>query len=116
NTPMTISACRGHLSICQLLLSRGAVGGAANCEGFTPLHLAAANGHTDCVEALIDAGMDVNGTPEDRVCTVSTNRARVPHPAKIVPTPTKLAFVHGQLHTFEYLIALGGTDADSAAE
>ena len=60
-TPLHEAARFGHHHVVQKLLSHGFnVTPKADETGWTPGHLAAAAGRTECVDLLIEAGMDVN--------------------------------------------------------
>ena len=58
-TCLMTAAWNGHLSICRLLLDKGAQVGAINSIGFTPLYYAAFQGHVEIVRLLCDRGADV---------------------------------------------------------
>lgn len=58
-TPLIVASHKGHKAICKALIAAGAaVTGAKSMMkgGYSPLHAAAANGSTDCLQDLIDAG------------------------------------------------------------
>ncbi|KAK2737404.1 hypothetical protein FQN55_001142 [Onygenales sp. PD_40] len=57
-TPLLMAADDGYLEMTQLLVKRGADLGAANCNGTTPLHAAASNGHYPVVRYLLGQGVD----------------------------------------------------------
>ena len=44
-------------------------------DGRTPLHLAAAEGHLECVKFLLQSSCDVPGEPTDRYVLVSSKYA-----------------------------------------
>ena len=58
-TPLHLAAFRGHLSTCQLLLSRGADADAVDNYAWTALMFAAHAGHEGVVGALLSVGVDV---------------------------------------------------------
>ena len=58
-TCLMITAFNGHLSICRLLLDKGAQVEAKDIFGCTPLHYAAFDGHVEIVRLLCDRGADV---------------------------------------------------------
>ena len=53
------SARYGHLSICRLLIDKGAQLEAKDVYGNTPLHSAVDGGHVEIVRLLCDRGADV---------------------------------------------------------
>ena len=58
-TPLMIAADKGHLNICQYLVSECGVDiDAANSHGYTALHCAAAKGHWDVVQYLAKSNAD----------------------------------------------------------
>lgn len=63
-TPLTVAAYqRGRSEICQLLIDYGAHVDARTSRGQTPLYFATAlTRDDDCVDVLVSAGADVNGT------------------------------------------------------
>ncbi len=60
NTPLHRLAAWGLAEDLSRLITEGAKPDVANKDGITPLHLAAWNGQSDCVRALLQAGADVN--------------------------------------------------------
>ena len=54
------AALLGRAGPLRFLLSRGASVHTTDGHGATPLFVAAAMGHADCVAALLDAGADAN--------------------------------------------------------
>ncbi|KAK2915461.1 hypothetical protein Q8A73_006055 [Channa argus] len=57
--PIHRVAHRGHLQGLKLLIPVTSIG-EVNDSGISPLHSAAAGGHTHCIKALLDAGYDPN--------------------------------------------------------
>ncbi|KAM4741288.1 ankyrin repeat and SOCS box protein 14 [Anableps anableps] len=57
--PIHRASHRGHLQSLKLLLPVTNMGD-VNDSGISPLHSAAAEAHTDCIKALLDAGYDPN--------------------------------------------------------
>lgn len=55
-----IATEKGRLECVQLLLRYGALPNAHDSSGYTPLIIAARHGHTDVLQALIQAGCNVN--------------------------------------------------------
>ena len=53
-TPLHYAACSGHLGLLRRLLNRGALELIDMRSPVHPIHLAAANGHTECVEMILD--------------------------------------------------------------
>lgn len=53
------SVCSGHLEIVKLLTSRNADVACRDKWGYTPLHVAAINGHIDVVKYLLRLGAEV---------------------------------------------------------
>ena len=58
-TCLHTAARDGHLSICRLLIDKGAQLEAKDMYGWTPLHRAALRGHFEIVRLLCDRGADV---------------------------------------------------------
>lgn len=61
-TPLIVASHKGHKSICKALINAGAaVKGEKSLMrgGYSPLHAAAANGSTECLQDLIDAGASI---------------------------------------------------------
>jgi ankyrin repeat protein len=56
-TPLMMAALRGHLTLVERLMERGAE---VNKPGWTALHYAAAGGHTAIVDVLLKHGAQVN--------------------------------------------------------
>ena len=53
-TPLHYAACDGNLGLLECLLNRGALELIDVGSPVHPIHLAAANGHTECVEKILD--------------------------------------------------------------
>ena len=58
DTCLVAAACNGHLSICRLLIDKGAQVAVKDSAGWTPLHYAADQGRVDIVRLLCDRGAD----------------------------------------------------------
>ena len=86
NTPLAAQVYMRHRDVAALLLERGADVDQADRAGFTPLHLAAANGRAELVELLLAHGAD----PSPRT------RTDVPV-AAAGTTPLALALDEGRL-------------------
>ena len=54
----------GNVAGIRTLLAAGADVDAADASGFTPLHVAAAQGHADAVKALLAAGADIEAVTD----------------------------------------------------
>ncbi|XP_062850256.1 ankyrin repeat and sterile alpha motif domain-containing protein 1B isoform X2 [Trichomycterus rosablanca] len=63
-TPLDLAALYGRLQVVRMLLSAHPNLMSLNTCQHTPLHLAARNGHHTTVQALLEAGMDVNTETE----------------------------------------------------
>lgn len=61
-TALHMASAAGQLEVVQLLLDRKADTSAKTKDGFTPLYLAAQNGHDKCIEALLKAKTPINQT------------------------------------------------------
>ena len=59
-TAVVEAAAHGHTAVLRLLLQHGATVDLADCNGFTPLYCACANGHADAVQLLIAGNADAN--------------------------------------------------------
>ena len=64
NTALGWAAIWGHTEIVRLLLAAGAVPGAQNSFGETPLHCAAEKGHVDIIRLLLDRYADIHAADE----------------------------------------------------
>ena len=64
---MTLAATvsLGNMALTKQLLADGADVNAANPDGVTPLHLAAANGNMAIVQLLVDRGAEINAKTEE---------------------------------------------------
>jgi hypothetical protein len=89
-TPLGVSAERGHLEMCKLLISVKADINEPTNEGLTPLHISAQFGMTEVVRALVQAKAEVNTTC---LTTVPTGN-----------TPLIAATVRNSLSTIEVLL------------
>ena len=58
-TCLMTASFNGHLSICRLLIDKGAQLEAKDVYGNTPLHFAADQGHIEVVRLFCDRGADV---------------------------------------------------------
>jgi len=67
-TCLMVSAFKGHLAICRLLIDKGAYVEAKDVHGRTSLHLAADQGQIEIVCLLCDRGADVEA------CIINGNR------------------------------------------
>lgn len=96
-----VAAGLGHALCLKLLLDAGlapdgapAAGGAAACDGATPLHAAAMGGSVECVEALLAKGRQrVRQCPALRIVPLGT----LPVPGMTGTRPQATADVTQQL-------------------
>ena len=92
-TALQLAAASGDLQTASELLAQGADVKAADSAGVTPLHDAAAAGHADMVQVLLQAGAAVTAArTEDAV------------------TPLHLAAQHGHAQVLQLLLQSGATD------
>lgn len=59
-TPLHHAAAGGYLSICELLIEKGAEVNAKDDDGETALHTAARGGHLETVKFLVEKGADIS--------------------------------------------------------
>ena len=64
-TCLHIAARNGHITICRLLVDKGAQVGAKSNYGMTPLHFAACRGQVEIVRLFCDRGADVEARNND---------------------------------------------------
>jgi ankyrin repeat protein len=86
-TPLFLAAEDNRLDVLKLLIAAGADVNMARADGYTPLHMAAQNGHAGVVSALLEAaGVDLNKAPADGATAGVT-------PLYIAPLLNQLDFV-----------------------
>lgn len=122
--PLEAAATLGYIEIMKLLLANNAdVTGKSSLKGFTALHGAARNGHTDPVRLLLRKNVDVNATSSgmdswtalneaawnghiDIVQLLIKNKANVnPVPLGRRRTPLRCAAEQGHTHIVELLLS-----------
>lgn len=112
-----------HAEIVQVLLNRGARPNETTHEGLSPLYVAAQQGNTECVRALVKAGADVNFTTRGYQATPLINAseegmlgtvrvlveagADVNRRNKLGTTALGSAIKSGHLHVANYLQSHG---------
>ena len=96
-TAVHFAAWDGKDEILAYLLEAGASADLVGEDGYTPLFLAAAGGHLDCVEILVENGADVNRRLKDNNIYFSKQGG----------TPLTVAFINGFLGMALYLIDQG---------
>ena len=96
-TAAHFAAWDGKDEILYYLLDAGAKADVVGEDGYTPIFLAAAGGHLDCVEDLVEKGADVNRRLKDDNIYFSKQGG----------TPLTVAFINGYLTTALYLIEQG---------
>ncbi|KAJ4132374.1 hypothetical protein NW754_015189 [Fusarium falciforme] len=128
-TPLHHACFFGHLSVAELLLSRGANVHAKTTTNWTALHMAAWTGREDCVKLLIEHGADLLGHTDEgwnpMHCAASRGETSIVSlflelgvpvgavTAKI-KTALHLAAYEGHVATMRVLIAAGAAvDAQS---
>ncbi|KAJ3523176.1 hypothetical protein NM208_g12552 [Fusarium decemcellulare] len=79
-TPLHHACFFGHLSVAELLLSRGANVHAETTANWTALHVAAWTGREDCVRLLIEHGADLLGATDEGWNLMHSRRA---HPEAV---------------------------------
>jgi cytohesin len=75
NIPLHLAALKGHTSVVELLIAKGADVNAKNKYGGTPLYVASYAGREQVVKILIDHGADVNVAmkdPQNQVLQIAT--------------------------------------------
>ncbi|XP_064638648.1 serine/threonine-protein phosphatase 6 regulatory ankyrin repeat subunit B-like isoform X2 [Lineus longissimus] len=121
-TPLYLATSRGHTSIVQYLISKGADISIPNKEEKSPLYVAAYFGHLEIVTDLLAAGADINQSDShnktalyvatyhgrtDIVRTLIRNNAHVNRTDKNGKSPLYIAVLHGNLQIAELLIKGG---------
>ena len=76
HTALHWCAAKGHSDACKWLLRQDAAVNSVNSEGSSPLHAAAANGQTACVEILLNSGADPTIKDEEGCIAVQVAKQR----------------------------------------
>jgi ankyrin repeat protein len=88
-TALMLASAEGHLSVVELLLSKGAPVTCADREGLTALSWACLRGHLHCTQLLLERGSDID------------------HEDKIKRTPLHLASCNGHEQVVQCLLERG---------
>jgi len=101
NQPLHWAADRGHISVCERLLEKGAdIDDGIAVSEWTPLHMAAASGQSETIASLLSRNAQINAIASE------------------VGTPLTLAILARQYHAAETLLRYGasatlaGTDSE----
>ena len=130
-TPLAWAADRGHISILENLLARGASPEHGAGDGGTPLYWAARGGQVGVVELLLNRGVDINSVNlrgstslaaavqwghEDIVALLIDRGADVRIPTKKGRLPLSVAAGNGDARIVGLLLAADAVDVDTRDE
>ncbi|KAM9326229.1 CARD- and ANK-domain containing inflammasome adapter protein-like [Gastrophryne carolinensis] len=69
-TLLHVAACKGHVTVIEFLISKGAKVDAKDKKHRTPLHKAAENGHEGAVKTLLQAGANIYSQDADSLAPI----------------------------------------------
>eukprot|EP00038_Savillea_parva_P008289 m.175984 g.175984 ORF g.175984 m.175984 type:complete len:966 (+) comp14087_c0_seq1:281-3178(+) len=121
--PLMLAADHGHMDVCKLLLSHGAIAGKADDRGYTPLHACADSGHLDICTLLVENGAPAD--PQAQIGCTPLHRAAEQGHLEVCKflqshgadinfqdrgkgwTPLLLSALHGRVEVCKFLLTCG---------
>ncbi|KAK0639084.1 ankyrin repeat-containing domain protein [Cercophora newfieldiana] len=98
NQPLHWAADRGHASVCEKLIEKGAdINDGIGTRAWTPLHMAASSGQSEVIACLLAHNAQINAIADE------------------VGTPLTLAIMGRQYHAAETLLRYGADTTSAAA-
>ncbi|XP_024936359.1 uncharacterized protein LOC112493618 [Cephus cinctus] len=80
----TVMNTDSSVDLIDLLIKHGAAVNASDKDGFTPLHIAALNELSNCVEVLVWAGADVSATTKTGVSALNIMLRKIPETLEVI--------------------------------